>query len=462
MAKQRNILFNPSNKQLYVNYTDGGKAKRKYLGKAKNKSDRPAKRKANAVLKVWSDEREIAEAQVRIHLHYKAVLDGTKPISSLPPAIAGPAQKAADGPAQPMPKLPSQMTPEELEEYLDLDETLADMTAKQLLYSRSSAERIANPKKGKTTVVEHIKAWLASERLKVGTKQLTAKSMENKVKGIQQFEEHANGDYFNGNVEAMLASYRAKLDMKIAAGEYKGNTAQDKVKHLRVFIGWCWKNRKLQEMPRNMDDVCRPFDIEKGGDPMDLPDIKKLWAEASDRQKCFIALGLNCGMKPGDITALKGSQLKGNRLRGYRPKTTVPFNMKLWPITVKLIAKCRDRHGDDEHIFVNQAGERIGTDSFGQVYKKLTTKARVCQKKTKSRKGEPLPCVFSQLRDTSVDLFEKKLLELGHDGGLKKRFLQQSESDNTAYYTNHVPENMQSDKLDEITDYLGEVYGLKL
>ena len=156
MAKQRKPLFNPSNKQFYVNYTEGGKAKRKYLGAGKNKSDRPAERMAKAALKIWSDERELAESHARIYLHYKSILEGTKGINTLPPAIAQMVQAAANAPPHPMPKQISDMTTDELDEYLEQPESQADQTARQLLYSRSSAERIAKPKKGKTTIAVNV------------------------------------------------------------------------------------------------------------------------------------------------------------------------------------------------------------------------------------------------------------------------------------------------------------------
>jgi integrase len=477
MAKY-NLKYNPSNKQFYCNYTEGGKQKREYFGTGSSKSDRPAKAKAELRRKIWIAEREQADMRLLRDKYYSVILAGEQtgilsgtnlnaavteklkqPENISPPEIAiikPPATDNVGGFGDSVGGLD------------DFDEDAEQVDAVEMQAGRLRVRELnkgnSKPKadKGVPTIADHIKAWLEFERSKVGTEELSAKSYENKVKGIQQFEDHANGDSFADSAESMLANYRAKLDAKIASGEYKGNTGKDKIKHLRVFIKWCWKNRHLKEMPRNMDDVCRSFNVTKSGDPMDLPDIKKLWSAASDRQKCFIALGLNLGMKPGDITALKSSQLQGDRLLGYRPKTKAPFNMKLWPVTVDLIAKCRDRHGDDEHIFVNQAGGRIATDSFGQVYKKTTKRAKVYQKKVKSKKGESLPCIFSQLRDTSVDLFEKRLAETGHDGGLKRRFLQQSETDNTVYYTNHEPSNMQSDKLDEITDYIGAIYKLEL
>jgi integrase len=167
-------------------------------------------------------------------------------------------------------------------------------------------------------------------------------------------------------------------------------------------------------------------------------------------------------MKTGDITALKGSSVQGDRVLGWRPKTKVPFNMKLWPLTQRLIERCRDTQGEDDYLFTNQAGGRIETDSYGQVFRKIAIRAQVNQAKKKSRKGEPLPAIFSQLRDTSVDLVDKMLLEEGHDGGLLQVFQQHKDGSTAAYYTNRTPETMRVAKLDQITDDLLVKYGLKL
>ena len=441
-----------------------GKWKVKYFCKGKGRSDRASERKAKAMYIVWKEELDLVTTMARVINRVKAATaNGGGGVDAFGDTLAEQMVKAMLGTPEVAEPTPVHQLPvDEFDAHFEEPDSLADLAAKQLLYSRASANRKAAGKKGKPTVAQLAEQWLQSEELKVKTKQLTATAHRDKTNGIKQFSDHANGDYFNGNVEDMLMSYRAKLLTKMAAGEYSGNTVNDKLKFARQFINWCFENRKLDEQPRCMSSFSKRVEVKKGGEPVDLPDVHKLWAAANDRQKCFIAIALNTGMKTGDITALKGKQLKGNRLSGYRPKTAVPFNVKLWPLTVELIEKCRDTHGDDEYIFTNNDGGRITTDSFGQVYKKLASKAGVNQKKNKSKKGEPLPSVFSQLRDTSVDLIDKKLLNIGYDMALKQVFEQHGDHTTSQYYNNRVPENMQIDKLDELTDYLGEVYGLKL
>jgi len=316
-------------------------------------------------------------------------------------------------------------------------------------------------------IAEYIDDWLVAESDKVKTGLLEPSSLDDKRKKIKRFAEHVNGNALGSDLTALLMSYRAKLDSLLANKTISGWYHRDLTKFVGQFITWCHDYGHIEHKPNCMRRFLVKVPVEKSGDPFKMSDIKKLWSFANQRQRAFIALSLNAGGKIGDITSLTGKQLKGSRLIGVRPKTrktaNVPFNVKLWPITVKLIKECRDTKAADDYIFTNTKGDRVGTDSFGQVFKKLAIKAKVSQRKKKSKAGEPLPAIFSQLRDTSTDVIRKILIESGADSvGLLQVFLQHKDPSTAAYYRSDNPEDLQLDALDKATDAMQKVYGLKL
>lgn len=435
-----------------------GKWKEKYFGAGKNKSDRSARRLAVEKCLIFEAERELAESQARMHQHYLSVMDGKLPISSLGPNAQKRIAESLQIPI--VPSAAAEVSDDELQEHFESPDTVESLAQRQLLYARSSAKRKANPKKDKPTIAQLVDEWLAFEQGRVGTGSVVQRTVDKQKSGIKPFVEHANGDYFNGNVEDMLMSFRAKIDMRFAGAEISGWTHRGYIKAAWQFIEWCYTNRKLQEKPRCENAFCKQVPVTKEGKPIGLADINKLWAAAADRQKCFIALGLNCGMKNADVAALKGSNLVGDRLIGNRPKTGVPFNVKLWPVTVELTEKCRDNQGDDELLFVNSEGGAIDSGVFSSLFKKVSTRAGVIVGKTSG--GNDKGATFEQLRDTAAENVRQIIREGSYDMGMLQVFLQHKDSSTAAYYVSNRPEELQSNKLDEITDKLGEVYGLKL
>ncbi len=462
------VSFKKNNKgrggTFYKKYKDpaDGKWKVKYFCKGKGKSDRVAERKAKAMCLEWQEELEMVATMARVINRVKAATANGGNPDALGDTLAEQMVKAMMGKPDTADATPvHQLSDEDLEEHFEEPDTLADQAAKQLLYSKHSAARKVNPQKGKPTISTLVEQWLRYEKSRVAIGKIGESTYADKAKNVKPFVEHANGDYFNGNVEEMLMSFRAKLDMQLAAGEIgSGWTHIGYTKATWQFIDWCYTNHKISEMPRCKKPFCERVPVDEGGKPLQLSDIHKLWSSAGDRMKCFIALALNCGMKNADIAALKGSQLKGNRLIGYRPKTGVPFNMKLWPVTVELIEKCRDNQGDDELLFVNKDGDAVKSGVISSLFKKVSTKADVIVGETKG--GNPKGATFEQLRDSSIDLVDKQLFELGYDRGLLQVFQQHADPSTARYYRDKTPERLQIKKLDELTDYLGEVYGLKL
>lgn len=360
---------------------------------------------------------------------------------------------------------PVEFRRQKIEQERQVRERLARLTRLKNLAERPKANG-----KGSLSISQHIDSWLAAEQLNVDAGELGASSHRDKRNGINTFrlwlgctklrdiyegdkkvgEEWTGGKSFGkpAEIDKLLMDYRAYLLKRVAIKKDKSDDKQgytpatfnDKVKFGGQFIKWCWKNNAIKDQARVYDDFAKKLYVEKGGEPLTVEQVQDIWAAAGPRMRCFIALGLNCAFKPGDISSLTGKQLQGDRLLGIREKTKklrVPMNYKLWPITQKLIKQERDNHGDDELIFTNTKGTRIDTGTMGQLFKKVAVKADVA-------------ATFQQFRDTSIDIVKQALHQGDGDIALLQVFQAHKDSSTAQYYVSDDPRHLKSPVLDKI------------
>jgi len=319
----------------------------------------------------------------------------------------------------------------------------------------------SKPPEGQS-ISDHMDRWLAGEYRRYEAGEITEVAYKSKAKGIKTFREMVKGQGFENpmQVERLLGEYRALLLGMLASHVYTGHTVNDKGKFLRQFIQWCYKNRVLEEMPRCLEDVVKRVAVNKGGKPLTVDQIQKLWQAAGARMRCFIALGLNCGFKNSDIAGMHTNDLEDGRLIGYRGKTGVPMNYKLWPVTQQLIALCRQDKGgkSDERLFTTTHGEAIPSGTLSALFKKVATRAKV-EVGTNS-KGQTRYATFEQLRDTSAELVKQSLMEQGIDMGVLQVFLAHKDQSTAIYYVSNDPKAMKTTKLDHETETLQKTFGL--
>ncbi len=315
------------------------------------------------------------------------------------------------------------------------------------------ATQADKPGKKRSNINGHIEAWLAEEQTRVDAGQLTATAQRDKTNGIATLREFCGTQSFGKpeDVDQLCLDYRQWLMRKVAAGDYSANTVNDKTKFAGQFIEYCWQRAVIKQLPRTLKELRKKLHTEKKGKPIKLTDLHKIWHAAGPRMKCFIAIGLNGGMKNGDISALKGSNLQGDRLVGKREKTkksNVPYNYKLWPLTQKLIKDQRDRTGDDELLFVNKKGGRITTDSFSRLFKRVANKAGV-------------EATFEQLRDTAAEYVKQELFKQGGEMGPLQIFLAHKDKSTAKYYVSDDEAHLVVPKLDKIVMGMQKTFGLK-
>ncbi len=470
------LSFNTSRKCWCKNYQDEyGKRKTAYFGRGASSRDTKSYDAALEKYHPWKRELEARRQLVKIRIIHKAVLEGKLPVSALgnSPWAAG---LVAGW------RLLGQVTDEDYFDRgrLDTGEIVEGSESEwvevelnkslpepdlEAIKAKLTTKASKPPRPRTNTIQDHVDAWLASEEAKhkANPKDLSTSALRDKRQGIKTFSE-TDFDCFGAGtkrfgspakVDQLCLDYKAWLLERMLDKESKinkPNTVNDKTKFAKQFLEWCWTRGILKDIPRTLKEMAKRLYVKRGGEPLELDTLRKLWDVAGSRMKCYMLLGLNCAFKPGDITAITGDMIQSNRLIGTRKKTEkhmVPMNYPLWPSTLKMLKLERDRKGDKELLFVNTQGNRITTSTFSSLFRKVADKAGVKAK-------------FEQLRDTSAQLVANELMQNGYDLAYKQIFIAHKDSSTASYYLDDDPKHLKTPHLDKIVLGLEKTYGLKL
>lgn len=258
--------------------------------------------------------------------------------------------------------------------------------------------------------------------------------------------------------EKALDGMRRSLDQLVAEGKLEAGTAFARLKAARPFFKWLWQKRLVQEQPRNLSDVCRRATPVPSAKPLHLDTIHALWDAADSSIRCWMALALNCGYYAIDIATLEHSHLttKNQHIARLRNKTSIPSKHLLWPVTKKLIAKCRS---DDERLLlVRKNGKPLVVEKAGSgnKYDGIATRFR------RLTESVGVHATFSQFRDTSAKLIESLAVN-GRgvsDKSVVSQFLGHGDPRMARYYLEAGPDQLDTAKLDRILRQLQKKYRL--
>lgn len=253
--------------------------------------------------------------------------------------------------------------------------------------------------------------------------------------------------------EAMLRRYREDLEQKMIGGELSPTTVSNRVRGLRRLITWFWQRRYLEDMPRNLDEVCKKYSQKKDAKALTVAQVGKLWKKATPMQQAFIALSLNCGFYFSESAKLKGADIKNGYVARRRPKTGVAAKHKLWAITQKLIAETRTNKGKDDYLWITSYGFPLihhgpkgRTDTTNKAWRELATAVKV-------------KAQASQLRDTAATNIEAIGLRSGNPQ-LVSQFLSHADARTARFYIDQriEPHALQTKMLDAAIDELWVKY----
>ncbi len=189
---------------------------------------------------------------------------------------------------------------------------------------------------------------------------------------------------------------------------------------------WLWREEIIETLPRNLDTV--KISVERRAiETFSVKEVKLILTEATERQRLYYLLMLNCGMTQKDISDLHPTEVdwETGRIRRKRSKTknveNVPeVDYKLWGDTFTLLKKHGHRDGD--HALLNKRGAPLSRRGFkeGKVqcvdnikkgYERLCERLKIPMRQLK---------LFRKTGATFIaDNFDTDLASyyLGHSGG---------------------------------------------
>ena len=173
---------------------------------------------------------------------------------------------------------------------------------------------------------------------------------------------------------------------KVKADEYSLATAKHYLSAARAFIRSRY-NARIIDLPRNLTALSITVPLVQ---PITftIPEVKTLLATASDRQKLYVLLALNCGMYPSDIGLLEQKEVdwKKGRIIRQRTKTRTKgdppiVDFLLWKPTFTLLKKFHSNHST--YAVLSEVGkplyniEHRQNNSIKTAYTRLVKRAKI-------------------------------------------------------------------------------------
>lgn len=230
--------------------------------------------------------------------------------------------------------------------------------------------------------------------------------------------------------ESLIALVKQHCELKVADEEIVPQTARKRLMFVRRFLEFCYRNNHLDRLPRNLDknfskvDIPAPSTEEK---IYEVDEVRKLFANASQRTKLYIALAVNFGWLPSDIGTFSHEMIDWEngivtRLRHKTKRTgSVQTSFKIWEVTAELLkAEMTDPEKSDFVLLAANGkplySDRIKglrnpiRDAFDRARRKAFGSEQVPKRNGKavSRWKKPADSrSFKSFRKTSATLIEK-------------------------------------------------------
>lgn len=253
---------------------------------------------------------------------------------------------------------------QQLSEALEMDEeareaaklghkiTQIEQTADALgIEPKEAAERLAPPTSASIPDILDKYYEYQESRYKLG--EIKAKTLYDREQKTQRIKQDATN-------EAITESILSNLNLALRSHNYASSTLGGALRYLVSAIKWAWRNRLIDNMPRNLTDLSVTIRY-SSPDPMSIEELKRIIQaskDGSNRTRLYLLLAMNCGYGYADISALKKEHYSDGRLIRPRSKTGVITNHLLWAETKKLLDKYKDR-SNSELLLTNSDGKAL-------------------------------------------------------------------------------------------------------
>lgn len=199
-------------------------------------------------------------------------------------------------------------------------------------------------------------------------------------------------------IESVVTYWKHRPYRKRSTKRISVETVFDQVSSLRRFIKWChrsphWQWRKPADLDLEDDvfrlrrkDLMTPRELSekaKGPPTFDLGELTTLWKYATQWERLFLVLGLNCAFAEAETSGLVAGEvyLDGSlpKIKRVRVKSGVYGEFALWPETVAALRWATSRSGASgphDHVIVSEKGKRMRRSRIVSVWRSLYDRVR--------------------------------------------------------------------------------------
>lgn len=255
--------------------------------------------------------------------------------------------------------------------------------------------------------------------------------------------------------EALWERYYIYLAGQVEKGELSPSTMSACLGTAREFVRSRWERRFI-ELPRNLTSRALAMSAPlKQVETFTDDEVKTLLGAASEREKLYLLLMLNCGFYPVDCAMLKKTEYRNGRIVRKRTKTrnrseNVPtVDFLLWKTTDELLQKHQSDH--PELVLLNRNGIALWreTEKEGKFNRNSNIKCNFFRLQQKTGIKKPLKL----LRKTSAS----KLEQHKEFGRYAEEFL--GEAPSSVAKRHYIKPSRE--QLDRAILWLGKQYGIK-
>ena len=214
-----------------------------------------------------------------------------------------------------------------------------------------------------------IARYLVSKRVLTDAGELSPGRYERIRVALTNFERWAGRKSVDDVDGRMLIDFHGWLTKQVASGKWGRWHAKQQLDDVRQFVDTyiiaCYPD---YTPPPNLRSRSLSIKTERHEiSPFTVDEVKAIYAQAKERMKLFMLLGLNCGMTQQDISRLYRHQVdsKNGYIIRKRGKTkwhpNVPtVKYKLWAETLRLLKKYdAGRMGENDLVLVTSGGKEF-------------------------------------------------------------------------------------------------------
>jgi integrase len=260
----------------------------------------------------------------------------------------------------------------------------AHATPKQLL-SGSGSVASANPNRSLGRIVQDYLAYQQDRTIPTGNGRAITPgrvvALRNWIKPFVRLCGETRR--MNTIGEDLILSYRRDRYDALTRSEITSHTLFQHFAVVRHFLKWCWENRKIRNLPRNLGSALKLglptpskilfFDWKAG----EVQKLLRACAAHSEELELCVLLGLNCGFTLKDISDLRMSEFRWRkdtypRISRSRSKTGQYASHVLWDRTLELLKKhAIGKYGSDERCLLRPDGRPLLMEYKGKTNNRI-------------------------------------------------------------------------------------------